>query len=121
LLKDARVDPNIPDAESRTTLWWIAAMGYTNIIKVVLASDKFIDLETRGVESWEDLREVLTPLEIARKNEMTETVAALERFVMDPERTRHELRMELGMAQSESAEVFALVVFLCDEHLTLQS
>ena len=39
----------------------------------------------------------------------------LERFIVDPALTRHELRVKLGILEVLAAEVFALTVFLCDD------
>jgi len=39
----------------------------------------------------------------------------LERFIVNPALTRHELRVKLGVLDELAAEVFALMVFLCDD------
>ena len=46
-------------------------------------------------------------------------VSLLERFRDNPEETRDEMRMELGWFD-EAAEMFALVVFLCDGLLEIK-
>jgi len=64
-----------------------------------------------------------TPLEIARKNERSEAVSLLERFMANPAQTRLEVRMKLGVLDELAelaAEVFALTVFLCDDLLQLK-
>ena len=55
-----------------------------------------------------------TALEIARERNNLEVVSALEKFLANPTQTRHELRVKLGVLD-ELAEVFALIVFLCDK------
>ena len=61
-----------------------------------------------------------TALEIAREKGKTEAVQLLERFIVNPGLTRHELRVKLGFPDELAAEVFALTVFLCDELLQLK-
>ena len=46
-------------------------------------------------------------------------VALLESFKANPTQTRNEIRRELGCVDELAAEVFALVVFLCDGLLEL--
>ena len=60
-----------------------------------------------------------TALEIAKNYELAEVVSVLERYMADPARTRHELRVKLGVLDKLAAEVFALTVFLCDGLLQL--
>ena len=50
---------------------------------------------------------------VAKKKGKTEVVSLLERFKANPDQTRSEIRKELGWF-GEAAEIFALVVFLCD-------
>ena len=59
-----------------------------------------------------------TVLEIARENK-TEVVSVLERFLDNPAQTRHEIRLKL-VPEELPAEVFALIVFLCDDLLRLR-
>ena len=65
------------------------------------------DLDKEGIDGS-------TVLDAARWSEMSEVVSLLERFGDDPAQTRHELRMKLA------AELFALVVLLCDGLLKLK-
>jgi len=58
-------------------------------------------------------------LEIARENK-SGAVSVLERFTSNPAETRHELRVKLGMLNELAAEIFALMVFLCDDLLQLK-
>ena len=59
------------------------------------------------------------PLKL-QEREKTQVVSLLERFIANPEPTRHELRVKLGMLDALAAEVFALTVFLCDDLLELK-
>ena len=47
-------------------------------------------------------------------------MSVLERFIDNPALTRHELRGKLGVLDELAAEVFALIVFLCDDLLQLR-
>ena len=58
-----------------------------------------------------------TALEIARGEGETQIALLLERFLANPAQTRHEVRVELAMLGELAAEVFALVIFLCDDLL----
>ena len=48
-------------------------------------------------------------------------MSLLERFTANPALTRHELRVKLGVLDELAAEVFALIVFLCDDLLQLKA
>jgi len=58
-----------------------------------------------------------TALEIAKKRKKTEIAMLLERFVTNPVQARHELHMKLGLLDELAAELFATIVFLCDDLL----
>jgi len=47
-------------------------------------------------------------------------VSVLESFIANPTQTRHEVRVKLGVLNELAAEVFALIVFMCDELLQLK-
>jgi len=51
---------------------------------------------------------------------MTEVVTVLERFVSNPSQTSHEVRVKLGVLDALAAEIFALIIFLCDDLLQLE-
>ena len=44
----------------------------------------------------------------------------LERFLANPELTRYQLHLKLGQLETLAAEVFALVVFICDNLFQLK-
>jgi hypothetical protein len=56
----------------------------------------------------------------AKRNGKTEVPSLLERFKMNPDQTRSEIRKELGWFEEMAAEIFALVVFLCDGLLEIR-
>ena len=47
-------------------------------------------------------------------------MSLLERFLVNPSQTRHEVRLRLGVLDALAAEVFALTVFLCEDILQLK-
>ena len=54
-------------------------------------------------------------LDIARRSKNPEVASVIRSFIANPTQTRHELRVKLGLPDAVAAEVFALVVFLCDD------
>jgi len=77
------------------------------------------DIENQKGKRYDYLS--FTALEIAREKNHTEVVSVLERFLANPALTRFEIRANLGVLDELAAEVFALVVFLCDELLQFKS
>jgi len=55
--------------------------------------------------------------EIAKRQLQIKVVALLERFMANPAHTRLEVRVRLGLLDELAAELFAITVFLCDDHL----
>jgi hypothetical protein len=119
LLKNSRVDINMDDDNGCTPLWSASYYGHVEVIKwmIALRGDE-VDLEKKG-EYWEDGEEYTT-IEIARERNVTEVVALLERFMKNQAQTRHEIRVELGLVDENAAELFAMIVFLCDDFLRIK-
>jgi len=61
-----------------------------------------------------------TSLEIAGELGFTEIISLLERFTANPAQVQYELRVELGLPASLASELFAVVVFLCDDLLKIR-
>jgi hypothetical protein len=113
LLKDPKVLPNEPNKEGRPPLWFAALHGHVEIFKVWIASGRQMNLGEPG--NWEDATG------IAREKNKTEVLSLLERFTLNQEKTRHEIRVELGGFLGElAAEMFALVVFVSDGLLEIK-
>lgn len=109
LLRDPRVTSlNEPDNDGYTPLFCAASWGHLEVIEWWIASGRELDLGERGGG------ERANALEEARKEHEEEIVFLLEKFRDHPGETRREVRVELGWYDEEAAEVFALVVFLCD-------
>jgi len=120
LLKDLRVDVTLEDNGGRTPLWWAAFGGFLEVIEWLITSG-------RDLGDFKNKRGKIvmhgngfTALEIARKEKRSEIVSLLERFMANPALTRHDLCVRLGVLDDLAAEVFALVVFLCDDLLQLK-
>jgi hypothetical protein len=121
LLKDSRVDINLADDNECTPLWCASCYKHVEVIKWMIAvrGDELSDLDKKG-KAWECDTEY-NAIEIARERNMTEVVSLLERFIANPTQTRHEIRVELGLVDKDAAELFAMIIFLCDDFLRLKN
>jgi len=82
--------------------------GHLNVIEVLIASGKDLGLQPKLAFTTK-----------GRRNR-SEVVSLLERFRNDPKKTRLELRVKLRFPDELAAEIFALIVFLCDNLLQLK-
>jgi len=117
LLQDARVDITLTDQETggHSPLWLAAWSGKHRVIKWLIASGRDLgDMSLKGKFKNHDVWRDYTALEIARKLKREKVVSLLGRFMVNPTRIRHAVRVKLGVLDALAAEVFALVVFLCD-------
>ena len=135
LLKDPRVDVTLDDHSGCTPLWHASCNGEHEVIGWLIASGRDLgDIKNKKGKYWKDGEEY-TALEIARKKESevlyealeiakedkwTDVALLLERFMANLSQTRHELRVRLGVLDECAAEVFALIVFLCDGLLQIK-
>ena len=94
-------------------LWYAARDGYLDVIKWWIASGREMDLGKPG--EWET-----DAIGAAKNKGKTEVVTLLEIFKENPMETRHTVRVELGWYDLAAAEMFALVVFLCDGLLQIK-
>ena len=113
LLKDPRVQVAVKDNYGHTPLWLSAARGQLAIMEKLMASGRDLGDIMEKATHWGDGKEYLV-IQVAKRNKKTKVVAVLERFMANPARTRHELRVKLDMLGMSAAEVFAVIVFLCD-------
>jgi len=96
---------------------YAACFGIHEVIERLIASGRDLgDVENKKGKNWRDGNEY-TALEIARVEKRTEVASLLERFMANSTQTRHELRVKLGVLDELAAEVFALIVFMCDDLL----
>ena len=108
MLKDSRVKVNEPNNSGLTPLWGAAYNGRHYLIKWWIASGREMDLGKRGDTYRTDA------IGAAEMRLKTEAVALLERFKSDAAKTRHAVRVRLGLLDDLAAEMFALVVFVSD-------
>ena len=107
MLNDSRVNPNEPNRDGFTPLWYAASWGHLNV-KWWIASGREMDFGKPGDDYTTDA------IGRAKKYGKTEVVTLLERFKSDAAQTRHAMRVELGLVDVLAAEMFALVVFVSD-------
>jgi len=107
MLKDSRVKVNEPDNDGHTPLFWAAYYGHLGVIKWWIVSGREMELGEPGNEKTDVIR-------FAKWREMTEVVALLKIFKENPEETRYQVRLQLGLVDKVAAEMFALVVFVSD-------
>ena len=108
MLKDSSVKVNEPNNYGSTPLWQAAVKNHLGVIKWWIASGREIDLGKPGDVDKTDA------IGMAKKRGKAEVVTLLERFKSDAAKTRHPMRVELGWYDDLAAEMFALVVFVCD-------
>jgi len=117
ILQDPRVDLSL----GRSPVFAAAKEGHLEVVKwlIALQPDQVLKvLEKREAEY--DSR-LFTPIEVARKNRHSEVVWLLSKFKEDQVTTCHEVQLELGVSKGCTADLFALVVFLCDGLLKITS
>jgi hypothetical protein len=120
LLKDRRVDITLDDNCNCHPLWCASYNGRLEVVELLIASGRDLgNLNLKGRDGYGDGKDY-TALEIARKRVHTEIVSLIERFIANPIPTRHQILMKLGLPDALAAEVFALIVFICDDLLQLK-
>jgi hypothetical protein len=112
LLNDTRVGVNESNNGGYTPLWYTARYGRLELIKWWIVSGREMHLETA--------RNFNTAIGVAKKWGKTDVVSLLEKFETNPTQTRHEVRIELGCFDELAAELFAVVIFLCDGILKIK-
>ena len=108
MLKESRVRVNDSDDDEFSPLWLAACQGHLDIIKWWIASGREMDLGEPGDVGKRDI------IREAKRNGKTEIATLLERFKEKPDDTRHAVQVELGCLDEQTAEMFALVVFVSD-------
>ena len=139
LLADTRIDINKPEKTQRTPLYMASQNCHLPLVQLILASGREIDTKTKsiaGPAAWNDK----TASEIARfqgirakyTNESEEDysnakqngpliAALIDSFEADPATTRKQLRELPELRDSFISDLFALVIFLCDELLKVNA
>jgi len=112
LLNDPRVRVN-EAINGFTPLWEVAENGFIDIVRWWIASGREMDFGVFGDRKTDVLG-------VARKKNSMQVVPLLERAKNNLEKTRYELRLELGFDDQVAAEVFALMVFVSDGLLAIR-
>jgi hypothetical protein len=93
------------------------------VIKWWIASGREMDLGESGNENNDAIggaRKEESWMSEDLKGNKIKVISLLERFRDHPEEARHGVRVEFGWFDEMAAELFALVVFLCDGLLELK-
>jgi len=114
MLKDSRVKVNEPDNDGHTPLHRAAHNGYLGVVEWWVASEREMDLGKPGNIYRTDA------IGVAKKRGQAEVATLLERFKSDATKTRHGMRVKLGLLDDLAAEMFALVVFVSDGLLQIK-
>jgi hypothetical protein len=113
MLKNESIKVNEPSNKRHTPLWCAARCGQLGLIKWWIASGREMDLGEFG-NQYNDA------IEIAKKWRWVEVADLLAGFCVNPEGTRYEVKMGLGLFQETAAEFFALMIFFCDGLLEIK-
>jgi hypothetical protein len=117
LLRDPRVDISIPDNRGGFPLWWAAFKGRVECVKWLIALRRK-DLLMEKTSRWNG--KAFTAIGIAKEKKNNEVLALLEGFKKSPIQTEFGVRLELGFVSELAAELFALMVLLCDDFLRIR-
>jgi len=139
LLTDMRVDVDKPANHQCTPLWFASQNGHLPIIQVILVSGREVNTKAKtiaGRSPWHNktaaemarLQGTRVKLEDeseeahTRKKQSGPLIAdLLDSFDLDPSATRQQLRELPELRDSFIGDLFALVIFLCDELLTVSA
>lgn len=116
LLADPRVSPNEPNSAGNTPLWWAAYFGFADLVRWWIASGRELDLGQPGSDRSDAVvRAVRAKFsDLAEEGRRARLAQLLEGFRYHSQKTRHEVRVEVGWYEEQAALVFAPVVFLSD-------
>jgi len=139
LLAEMRIDINTSDHFQCTPLWFASQESHLSVVQLILASGREIDTKTKsiaGTAHWNNK----TAAEIARfqgirakypgeseeeydrgKQNGPLIAALLESFDADSVTTRQQLRELHELRDPFISDLFALVIFLCDDLLSART
>jgi len=115
LLSDPRVDVNLADVDGWTPVWVTCQEDQGDVLKWLIASGRDFDWRKPGRFG----AEAVSPMWMTEKFGRTSNTLLMSKILDNPVRTRREVRLELGLIDPLIAELFALIIFLCDDHLAL--
>lgn len=112
--KVASVRLFLNDRRGNTPLYFAAGFGFFDIIQLWIASGRELDLG--NLEDEDD-----DVIGAASMNLRKRVMHLLERFRDHPQETRREMRIEINRkSRAAAADMFALVLFLCDGLLAIR-
>jgi len=139
LMADMRVDLNKPAKDLTTPLWFASQNGRLDIVQFMLASDREVHTKTKcaaGPAAWNDK----TTAEIGRLQATRNIVSyeseedyklsqqngpliadLIDAFNLDPVLTRQQLRELPELRDFFISDLFAQVIFLCEDLLTVRA
>jgi len=139
LLADMRIDINQPNIQQCTPLWCASQQGQLPVVQLILASGREVDIKTKSIAGY-DLWNNKTAAEIGhdqgtraqpaweydedclRKSHHGPLIAALiDSLDADPVTTRQQMRELPELRDPFVSDLFALVVFLCDDLLSVRT
>jgi len=89
--------------------------GHFNVIKWILVDGRDVNPEAR----WTGNN--AKPAKVARQLNHLDIATLLEDFETNTLRVRHSLRKEFEIVEKEVSQVFALVIFVCDDYLKVRA
>jgi len=117
LLVDPRVDVNQPDNANATPLWYAINRRNLEVVKWMIAlRGQELDVEKKA--HW--FGAPMTALERARDLGAGDLVELLLEFSANRQKTIHNLRVELRFLDGLAAGYFAIIIFLCDDFVTIK-
>ena len=94
------VEAGLSDCRGRTPLWETCRQGDLELVELLRASAKDLDLNKKVCGDRADDGLIYSALEIAQQSSYPDVVSHLEKFVVNPEITRHELQVTLGRPEA---------------------
>ena len=111
LLKDPRVNVILDDDNGCPPQWSAAYPGRLAVIEWLIASGRDLG-DIKNKKGKDPDGSEYSALEIARRENKTEVVSELERFIANPEQTRQEIRRKLNVTGKTS---FSFPFLVCTQ------
>jgi len=113
LVADKRVDVNRRRTHGQTPLVYALSCRYADIVKLLIASGRLVDVTRERLQHG--LRHLCdSPSDPTLMDVM-------EKYLENPERNVFQVQRELKMPAAESAALYAIIVFFCDDYLRLKA